>query len=162
MADKQLQAEVSALLKLLPQLPSPWDVDQFCQSLAHQRGRQLTIHAMDIPALPFGVWVADDAEDHIVHRVGLTGFHRAHTILHEVCHMLAEHNRAIDPAHKAPEQSDEEWLSILIQQSLANPCTARQEEMAELFATAVLKQCQHTARTRSDFECRAASMFGAD
>ncbi|MFC0104832.1 hypothetical protein [Kibdelosporangium aridum] len=111
----------------------------------------MLLHELDLAALPFGLWYFDGERDHIISRAGATGYHRDHIVLHEICHMLADHNAT-------PAAAD--GLTDVIAAAMANPHTNSQEELAEAFATVVLKQ----ARKRppgGDFEQRASAVFGA-
>lgn len=127
------------LLKELPELPTPWNVDTLCARLAARRGRPLLVHDLAIPALPTGLWYDDGERDHIVCRAGLSGYYRDHVILHEICHMLAGHNAGTSPVPRATEY------------------TAQQEELAETFAAKVLKRARPAV---SGFEQRSALVFG--
>ncbi|MCE7003815.1 hypothetical protein LWC34_13395 [Kibdelosporangium philippinense] len=148
---KQARAEAVELAARLPQLRRPWRIEDLCTALAAKRGRPLLLHELDLAALPFGLWYFDGDRDHIISRAGVTGYHRDHIILHEICHMLADHNAA-------PATPD--GLTDVIATAMANPHTTSHEELAEAFATVVLKQ----ARKRppgGDFEQRASAVFGA-
>lgn len=131
MAWRRVKTAATALIAQLPALPQPWSVDELCERLAEQRGRDVVVHPANLPALPFGLWFDDGRRDHIVHRVGVVGYHRDHVVLHEICHMIAGHGTV--------RQAD--------------------EELAEMFASMVLK-IAGTA-PMSDFERRAAALFGA-
>lgn len=98
------------------------------------------LHELDLAALPFGLWYFDGERDHIICRAGTSGYHRDHIILHEICHMLAGHSTPQD--------------------AVASPHGAAQEELAETFATIVLKQARDRP-PRGEFEQRASAVFGA-
>ncbi|CAM3810015.1 hypothetical protein KIPE111705_26115 [Kibdelosporangium persicum] len=151
---KQARAEAVGLMAELPPLPRPWRIEDLCTSLAERRGRPLLLLELDLAALPFGLWYFDGERDHIISRAGTTGYHRDHIILHEICHMLAGHNTA------QAASAGGGMASTVIEAALANPHTNAHEELAEAFATVVLKQ----ARKRppgGDFEQRASAVFGA-
>ena len=110
-----------------------------------RRGRELLIHELDVPALPFGLWYDDGTRDHIVIRHGIVGYHRDHIVLHEVCHMLAGHN-TID-LHSATGQR--------------NGHTNVEEDVAEAFASETLRLARlSTLEPASEFETRTATTFG--
>ncbi|ALG10841.1 hypothetical protein [Kibdelosporangium phytohabitans] len=151
---KQARTEATVLVAELPPLPRPWRIEELCAALARRRGRPLLLHELDLAALPFGLWYFDGERDHIISRAGTTGYHRDHIILHELCHMLAGHNTAPGPA------AGDGLAAQVIAAAVTNPHTNAQEELAEAFATIVLKQ----ARKRppgGDFEQRASAVFGA-
>lgn len=156
MSWKQARAAAVVLMAELPPLPRPWRIEDLCSALAEARGRPLLLHELDLAALPFGLWYFDGERDHIISRAGATGYHRDHIILHEICHMLAGHNTAPAPA------SDEDLAAAVITAAVSNPHTNDQEEIAEAFATAVLKLAKQPApQPGSEFEQRASAVFGA-
>nr|WP_052477837.1 hypothetical protein [Kibdelosporangium sp. MJ126-NF4]CEL14359.1 hypothetical protein [Kibdelosporangium sp. MJ126-NF4]CTQ88725.1 hypothetical protein [Kibdelosporangium sp. MJ126-NF4] len=136
---KQARAEAAVLMADLPPLPRPWRIEDLCVTLARRRGRPLLLHELDLAALPFGLWYFDGERDHIISRAGATGYHRDHIILHEICHMLAGHTTDLA--------------------AVTGPRTA-QEELAETFATIVLKQARKRPEG-GDFEQRVSAVFGA-
>ncbi|MEV6209583.1 hypothetical protein [Kitasatospora sp. NPDC051914] len=75
-------------------LPTPFTIEGFCSVIAAQRNRKLHIHAIDhrtAEEIPCGVWIATDIGDHIFVEDATSPMHRAHIILHELCHMLLGH-----------------------------------------------------------------------
>ncbi|WP_222598306.1 ImmA/IrrE family metallo-endopeptidase [Lentzea tibetensis] len=140
---------IEELVALLPALPDPWDVGVLCERLSEQRGRPLLLHPIDLPALPFGLWYDDGDRDHVLHRSGVTGYHRDHVVLHEICHMLARHNTV-----RAFTFED------LVENAARNRFDTRQEEVAELFASRVLRTVG-LRRPMDEVERRASEVFGA-
>lgn len=55
MTEEQARSVVSKLMTQLPPLPEPWGIDELCEQLAEQRGRELLVYPVDLPALPFGL-----------------------------------------------------------------------------------------------------------
>jgi uncharacterized protein YejL (UPF0352 family) len=159
MTGKQARAAAAVLIRKLPPLPRPWHIETLCAKLAEARGRPLLLHELDLAALPFGLWYYDGEKDHIISRAGTTGYHRDHIILHEICHMLAGHNAGSDRPAAA---TGGDLASAVIEAAVASPHTHDQEELAEAFATAVLKHVSRPAMPpASEFEQRAAAVFGA-
>lgn len=148
------------LVEALGPLPVPWNIDDLCISLATRRRRALLLHPMNVPALPFGLWYDDGINDHIIYRSTVAGFHRDHIILHEICHMLARHRQLPLEAGSHVVGGDTDLGAGEIA-ARVNPYTARQEEMAETFATLILEKVhrQSTAAV-SAFEHHAAAVFG--
>jgi len=156
----RLDEIVVILVNQLPQLPVPWSVEELCKRVAEQRRRPLHLHAVDVPALPFGLWFDDGKEDHILYRVGCTGYHRDHIVLHELCHMLAGHNAIHLPTDNG-EIARPDLVHDFIERTTTNSITDFQEEAAETFATRVLKRVEQTPlRPPSEFERRASKLFG--
>jgi hypothetical protein len=151
----------AALVEQLPPLPSPWSVRELCDRLAAQRQRELLLHPMTLSALPLGLWYFDGERDHIIFRAEATGYHRDHIILHEICHMLARHNHVLRRGFGQHKGAVEGSLAASLGHAMHNPFTDAQEQVAETFATQVLKQVhQIPFKSVSDFERRAANMFG--
>ena len=158
MSRKRIQDEANTLIAELPPFPAPWDIGELCRLLARRRGKPLEIHSLNLPALPFGLWHSNGRADYIVYRGGITGYHRDHTILHEICHMLAGHNLRAAPG----EQADDVDVSELLQQAMRNRRSNYEEELAETFASTALRLASRSpVAPSSAFEQRAAAMFGA-
>jgi hypothetical protein len=156
-ARRDVLASVDALTAQLRVLPNPWDIAVLCDQLAEQRGRPLLLRPVDLPAFPFGLWYDDGQRDHVFYRARLAGFHRDHVILHELCHMIADHNRHSRSLRQGEKESD---VSTLILRAAGNPHSAIQEEIAELFATQILFSVRKQRITLDDVELRAATVFG--
>jgi hypothetical protein len=156
-ARQEVLASVAALTAQLRVLPNPWNIAVLCDQLAEQRGRPLLLWPIDLPAFPFGLWYDDGQRDHVFYRARLAGFHRDHVILHEVCHMIADHNRQSDSLGRGEKESD---VLTLILRAAANPHSAVQEEIAELFATQILFSVRNQHAKLGDVELRAATVFG--
>jgi hypothetical protein len=154
---QEVLASVAALTAQLSVLPNPWDIALLCDQLAEQRGRPLLLWPIDLPAFPFGLWYDDGQRDHVLYRTELAGIHRDHVILHELCHMIADHNRHSHSLRQGEKESD---VSALILQAAGNPHSAVQEEIAELFATQILSSVRNRRAVLDDVELRAATVFG--
>ncbi|MFC9767695.1 hypothetical protein [Rhodococcus jostii] len=154
-------ASAADLVAALGPLPTPWNIEELCASLATERDRALILHPMNLPALPFGLWYDDGTRDNIVYRSTVTGFHRDHIILHEICHMLARHTQL--PLRTSLDTGGRDvGLRPRERAAEINPYTARQEELAESFATIVLEKVfRLDAPPISDFEHRASTVFGS-
>jgi hypothetical protein len=144
----------------LPPVPKPWRIDELCERLAEQRGRELVLCRVDLPALPFALWYDDGDRDYVIYRAGIRGYYRDHIILHEICHILAEHNTVERSA--LHENTDADIVSLLVENAMRNEFNSVQEEIAEMFASKVLEQARRSGATElSGFERRAAAAFGA-
>jgi len=85
-------------------IPRPFDVPAFCDQVSQWRGRPLHVHELpadDAADLPCGMWIATDEADHIFHVTGTSRLHRDHIVLHEIGHMLFDHEVA-EPVAAAP------------------------------------------------------------
>lgn len=77
-------------------VPSPFDLDAFCDEVAARRGRPLLRHP--VPGLseeaPCGMWVGTDRADHVFYDPGTSPLHAEHIVLHELAHILSGHSGA--------------------------------------------------------------------
>jgi hypothetical protein len=159
MTNKYVRAVTKKLIAQLPDLPQPWDVEMLCRALERTRGRPLTLHPVDLPALPFGMWYDDGAVDHIFYRSSATGYYRDHIILHEICHMLAGHGRARRDLATEPGSANP---VVGGPRAKRNACSNTEEELAEAFSSMVLKIAgQMPAKDISAVERRAEELLGA-
>lgn len=76
------------------EIPRPWDLQEFCRRLGHQRGRDLILRP--VPALAgtleiTGAWLAYEDYDVIFYHPQTTPWHREQIVLHECAHMLSGH-----------------------------------------------------------------------
>ena len=115
--------------------------EELCALLTARRGRPVVPEAAALPRTIAGVWVANERADYIFYAEDAPRPHQEHIILHELAHLLCEHD-------SGPAQS--QFLQALLfphlDQSLV--CTAlralgrtrydtRQEREAELLATLI-------------------------
>jgi hypothetical protein len=156
---KSVHPEAAVLIASLPPIPQPWSIDELCRLLAAQRNRTLMLHALNVPGLPFGLWFDDSHRDHIIYRTGLAGYYRDHVILHEICHMVAKHNSAEKLKPFATDRPDNQSGWGLLEYAMQNRHTQVQEELAEMFASKILRMS--LPLPSSAFEQRAAAVFGA-
>ena len=92
MRDRDLRRRCRKLLRQLDVRP-PLDVAQLCRQVGEERGREIRLLAHPIPVPgPFGVWVATNTVDYILYQSETTKSHQDHIILHELGHMLADHD----------------------------------------------------------------------
>lgn len=84
-------------------IPRPWDFEEFRSRLERQRGRAL--HLIALPAnadLPCGLCIPAATTDYIYYAPGTTELHREHIALHEIGHLLCEHNDGLTSVDLAP------------------------------------------------------------
>lgn len=77
-------------------VPRPFEISLFRRNVAAHRSRPIRV--IRIPGLtreqgfPYGLWVAYDEHDEIYVERETSGLHRAQIVLHELAHMLCEHD----------------------------------------------------------------------
>ncbi|MET7992932.1 hypothetical protein ABZU76_18775 [Amycolatopsis sp. NPDC005232] len=91
MKERELRKRCRRLLKDLDISP-PLDVGQLCERLGERRGRPIRLMAypLEVPG-PFGCWIATASADYIFFQQETTKAHQDHIILHELGHLLADH-----------------------------------------------------------------------
>lgn len=75
------------------EVPDPFDISAFCDSLAVRRGRRLHLHPfhVNVAALPCGMYLSLPEGDHIFFDGRTSPLHRDHIVMHEISHMLLGH-----------------------------------------------------------------------
>lgn len=79
-------------------VPEPFDLQSFCDVISRRRGRPLELVPKQSRLGPCGVWLALPDRDFVFYEPETTSIHRDHIILHELAHLLCEHQpcEAID------------------------------------------------------------------
>lgn len=80
-------------------IAQPFDLDAFCQAIAARRGRRLRLLPKPTRMGPCGVWLALPESDYAYYEPGTSRLHQEHIILHEVSHLLWDHQpvEVVDP-----------------------------------------------------------------
>jgi hypothetical protein len=132
-------------------VPSPFDLDEFCQGVARVRGRRLRLQGL--PGLsaqaPCGMWLALPSADYILFDSDTSPLHAEHIVLHEVGHILCNHSISAD--------IDNSMLSRLMP-DLDPRAVARvlgrvqypteQEQEAEMIASLIRARADRVSRDR--------------
>jgi hypothetical protein len=74
---------------------STFDIKEFLQHIEAYRNRSLIVNYLPFGSDLFGFWYPTQHADYIFINATLHPTHRAHTLLHEIAHMLLNH-RGID------------------------------------------------------------------
>jgi hypothetical protein len=80
-------------------LQRPFTIESFCEALAAKRVRRIVLREMPDAGgvnTPCGLWIAYEHEDHIWHVKATSQRHRSQVILHEIAHMLLDHQSDVD------------------------------------------------------------------
>ncbi|MGP3973960.1 hypothetical protein ACTWQF_07890 [Streptomyces sp. 8N114] len=70
-------------------------MDELCRNVAEQRGKRLHLHSLPREAAASGIcglWIATPSDDHIFYAEQTSRVHQEHIVLHELGHLLFEHN----------------------------------------------------------------------
>lgn len=76
-------------------LPDPFDLDEFLQVVAADRGRPIKVRPLageQLPTVPCGLWIAGETVDWVFVENSTSPLHREHIVLHEVAHMICGHH----------------------------------------------------------------------
>jgi hypothetical protein len=85
------KARYAAIVRGLD-LPVPFDLGQFVVGLERQRQRPIRLRPFSFgPGCPCGVWISSADADYVYHEAGTTPFHATHIAVHELAHMLLDH-----------------------------------------------------------------------
>jgi hypothetical protein len=131
-------------------VPEPFDVDVFASTVAARRNRPLRLMPKQTATGPCGVWIATPDADYVFFENGTSAIHREHIILHELGHLLGE--------HEAHETIDEDVLRQLfcgldldvIRRVLGRTSySAAEEQEAEMIASIVLERAGRRAIPRA-------------
>ena len=122
-------------------MPDPFTLTEFLDRLAARRGRRIELHPNDyVPGGACGMWLKLADVDLILY-ARTAPLHEEHIVLHEVGHMLCEHN--------GQAGLDDDLMRFLMPdldpamvRSLLNrgSYTDAEEQEAELLATLVLER----------------------
>ncbi|MEU8581952.1 ParH-like protein [Streptomyces abikoensis] len=118
------------------ELPVPFDAAELVETVARRRGRPIELMPIDwTPGVPCGLLIAAEQADYIVYTADTPLLHRQHILVHELAHLLCEHDGAL---------SDEllpHLPALLIGRVLGRTVYAQpQEEEAELLASLILQR----------------------
>jgi hypothetical protein len=139
-------------------LPDPFDLESFCQTLARRRHRPIVLQPIAIQAGLGGFWAATERADYILYQAGTSALHRLQIILHELSHLICDHTPT--------SVREAEFLQILLPDlsprairhilKRAAYSTAEDQE-AEMLATLILARVTYPspAREASDRTAQA-------
>ncbi|MGW1895099.1 hypothetical protein ACWCP6_33390 [Streptomyces sp. NPDC002004] len=147
MNDRELRRYCADLVQQLD-LPKPFNINALVDQIEERRGRPISLLPMPLPADRglCGMWVATPEVDYIIYQAHARKAHQGHIVLHEIGHMLCEHEST--PA----EQEEISRLLLpnidpaLVRTVLGRTCYDRSEEKAaELVASLIPLQATNAA-----------------
>jgi hypothetical protein len=140
--DRQLRRKCEDRVRALD-LPAPFDIRAFCQRLGADRGRPIHLMPATLRApTPCGLWVALPTADYVVYEVGTVPLHREHIILHEVGHLLCDHDSAPVLEDEAAQLLLPYFDTSVVVKRLRGRTTysVQEEQEAEYLASVILEQ----------------------
>lgn len=123
------------------EIPAPFDIDAFAESVSRRRGRPLHLIPKGTGLGPCGVWLAFPQADYVFFEADTTALHREHIILHELGHLICDHT--VSPV--MDDQALREFLPGIdpgvVRRALGRTrYSAVEEQEAEVIATLVLER----------------------
>ncbi|MER8073373.1 hypothetical protein ABTZ59_34505 [Streptomyces sp. NPDC094034] len=123
------------------EISRPLDVTALCVRIGNQRGRPVRLVPLDMPVSLSGLWLSIADYDAILYESRTSKVHQDHIILHEIGHLLAEHNAT--PAIEdevlrllMPNVDPQMIRAMLGRTRYSNP----EEQEAELIASLLLER----------------------
>lgn len=121
-------------------VPDPFDINEFCAALGRQRGRPVILVPIALPGrAPCGMWAVTDDADYIFVQKQTSPLHQALIGLHELSHLLFEHDGSTGVSAHAGEllapSLDPEAIRYMLGRT---HYSADQEREAEMLATVIL------------------------
>lgn len=125
-------------------LPDPFDLEEFLQVVAADRGRPIKVRPLageQLPTVPCGLWIAGETADWVFVEDSTSPLHREHIVLHEVAHMICGHTTKLDhPSLLLPHLDPTRVRMVLGRTSYSNA----QEREAEALASLLLSRAHRT------------------
>ncbi|MBV9845273.1 MAG: hypothetical protein JOZ47_09410 [Kutzneria sp.] len=149
MGMKRLRRQCAKVIDTV-EIPDPFDVRELSSRIGQRRGRPIHLIPYRMPAGgPCGLWVSTDNADYIVYEEHTSTLHREHIILHELGHLLCDHQ--MTPAHDGEPAGpvfpslDPRTVERVLQRT---HYTAVEEQQAELIASLILERVSRWAPSR--------------
>jgi hypothetical protein len=123
-------------------LPVPFTVDALCERLSADRGRPIRRLPMDLPDhAPCGLLVSVEDVDYVIFEQRTTPLHRDHILLHELAHVLLQHQATPMMGDEASHLLLPHLDPGLVRRMLARShYSALEEQQAELVASLILER----------------------
>ena len=143
---RSIRRQCESALEGVP-VPNPFDINDFCRIISSRRRRVLHLVPKETRLGPCGVWLSLPDADYVFYEAETSQLHREHIILHELGHLLCE--------HQPTEVIDQEVIAQLFPH--LNPTvvhrvlgrttyTAVEEQEAEMLASLVRERVDHELR----------------
>lgn len=114
---------------------------ELCDQMSSLRGRPIRVIEWRLPVPgPLGVWISRERDDVIVVQELATGGHRDHIVLHELGHILCDHEGETLPGYAPTLAHADQMVPGGTVRGLRSVYDSAAEREAELFATAFAEQ----------------------
>ena len=142
-------------------IPVPFDLGQFLARLMLQRNKVIYLHPFTSgPGVPCGLWIGTAETDHVFHEEGTTPWHKTHIVMHEIAHLLLDHDDGTQAWHGLARLLVPDVDPSLVRLVLGRSAyTSTEEREAETLASLILGQASPPARELAVGADAAALMF---
>ncbi|MGP4001053.1 hypothetical protein [Streptomyces sp. 8N706] len=139
MNERKLQRRCKRALRDLGIQP-PLKVDVLCRLLGEHRGRPIRLipYSLPVPG-PFGLWIATGTADYVLYQKETSPAHQDHIILHEVGHILADHQSDDSYGEVWRQTMPDISLDVIKKALRRTSYDEDREREAELVATIILE-----------------------
>jgi hypothetical protein len=123
------------------EVPRPFSVEALCAQVSRSRDRALHLHRLPFPAapdLPCGMWISMPDADHVFYAEGAGALHQQNIILHEIGHMLCDHE--MDAGGGLAALLTDLDPSVVRRVLMRTRYSTPQEEEAEMTAALILEE----------------------
>ncbi|MGP4003647.1 hypothetical protein [Streptomyces sp. 8N706] len=115
-------------------------MDVLCQLLGERRQRPIRLLPYPLPVPgPFGLWIGTQSADYILYQKETSKSHQDHIILHEIGHILADHQRDDADDDFLRQLMPNLSLSVVKRALRRTSYDEEHEREAELVATIILE-----------------------
>jgi hypothetical protein len=123
------------------------DIKTLCARIADRRGRPIRLLARKFPpGGPTGLCISTDRADYIIYQESTSPLHQEHIILHEIGHLLCEHETKLlfdsELARTLLPNLDPRMVQRVLGRS---HYSSRQEQEAEIVASLILQRVKRMA-----------------
>lgn len=125
-------------------------VEELCAFLTEQRKRPVLLEAIPLPPTIAGAWLANERADYIFYARDAPRPHQEHIILHEVAHLLCEHESLPGQIELLQALLFPHLDQTIVRAALGRTrYDTRQEREAEVMATMMEQRWLRRRRRRS-------------
>jgi Zn-dependent peptidase ImmA (M78 family) len=136
---RTLRRRYAARIRDLP-IPIPFDTEIFTSAIADRRGRPIVLQPMPLLGETFGAWIEESSVDVVFYEQHTTPLHQQHIILHELGHILCNHQGIEADELSASSLPDAGQSGKRLRALRDGRYTEEEEREAEMIATLILMQ----------------------
>ncbi len=134
---RTLRRRYAARIRDLP-IPIPFDIEIFTSAIADRRGRPIVLQPMPLLGETFGAWIEEASVDVVFYEQHTTPLHQQHIILHELGHILCDHQGIDADEFSAPSPPESSQSGERLRALRDGRYTDEEEREAEMIATLIL------------------------